>query len=99
MSAIKAKRKAASFHSRQAKPSGRANSPPDVKLFYIDGIRHKAVVLAKDEEEAIKLAAEASRTEESPNVMCGSVGAWEAPEAYELKLPKGYRLVAESDSS
>jgi hypothetical protein len=67
-----------------------------LKLFYVDGVRHSAVVLARDEKEAIKLAGEASREEKAdPRVLYGYVGDWEAPEAHELILPKEYRLVGE----
>lgn len=67
-----------------------------LKLFYVDGIRHSAVVLARDEKEAVQLASEASREEKAdPRVLYGYVGDWEVPGAHELILPKGYRLVTE----
>ncbi|MBI2583604.1 MAG: hypothetical protein HYW25_02965 [Candidatus Aenigmarchaeota archaeon] len=67
-----------------------------MKLFYVSGIRHNAIVLAKDGDEAVSLAIRASESEDKdPNVLFGSVGSWESPDAHELKLPDGYRLVNE----
>jgi hypothetical protein len=66
------------------------------KLFFIEGIRHSAVVLAADEREAIKLATEAHGSEKKdPRVLFGSVGDWETfgdKSAIELRLPKGYTI-------
>ena len=62
-----------------------------MKLFYVIGIRHNAIVLANNSEEAISLATIGDK--EDPRVLFGSVGSWEAPEAHEIKLPSDYRLV------
>ena len=63
------------------------------RLFYIDGVRHSAVV-ARSGEEAVKLAVEASSSGKGDaKVVFGSVGEWESPQAVELKLPRGPRLV------
>ena len=63
------------------------------KLYYVDGVRHSAVVLA-GKGEAVRLAIAASRPEEADRrVLYGHVDEWEAPGARELKLPRGYHLV------
>ena len=65
------------------------------RLYYVDGIRHSAVVLASTKGEAVRLAIAASRPEEADRrVLYGHVDEWEGPGARELKLPRGYRLVA-----
>ena len=64
-------------------------------MYYVDGVRHSAVVLARTKGEAVRLAIAASRPEEADRrVLFGHVDEWEAPGARELKLPRGYRLVA-----
>ncbi len=68
------------------------------KLFYVDGVRHSAVVLAASEEEAVRLANAASSSEErDARVLFGYVGDWESPGATELKLPAGFELVETKD--
>lgn len=57
-------------------------------------MRHSAVVMANTEEEALKLAAD-YKGPGSDRVLFGSVGDWEAPDAYELSLPKGWKIVQE----
>ncbi len=50
------------------------------KLFYIQGIRHSAVVIAGNVKEAIKLATKAHGSDydkRDPRVLVGSVGDWE----------------------
>ena len=65
-----------------------------MKLYYIRGIRHNAIVFALNKEEAIRLAIEASNSDKpDPQILYGYVGDWESPEAYELKLPKNYKVV------
>ena len=64
----------------------------EIKLFYVSGVRHHAVVLAKDNEEASKLALAASEGNKDERVLFGFVGDWESPEFYELKLPENYRI-------
>jgi hypothetical protein len=64
------------------------------RLFYIDGIRHSAVVIAATEQEAVNLATDAGGSgKDNPMVLFGRVGEWESPKAIELKLPKGVGLV------
>ncbi|MDA4116547.1 MAG: hypothetical protein OK442_08340 [Thaumarchaeota archaeon] len=64
------------------------------RLFYIDGVRHSALVVASSGEEAVKLAVEASSSGKGDaKVLFGQVGEWESPRAIELKLPKGLELV------
>lgn len=53
-----------------------------LKVFHVQGIRHQAVVFARSAEEAVAEALEREL-----------VGDWEAPEAEEIPLPSGYRLV------
>jgi hypothetical protein len=53
-----------------------------VKVYHVCGLRHQAVVFAKTPEEAVAQVIER-----------GLVGDWEAPEAIEVPLPKGYRIV------
>lgn len=52
-----------------------------MKVYHVHGIRHYAVVFAETPEEAVAQAIER-----------GLVGNWEAPEAVEVPLPKGYRI-------
>lgn len=66
-----------------------------MNLYYIDGVRHSAVVMANSPKEAIELATRAHGGVRADEVLFGSVGEWEAPTAHELKLPKGYRLIEE----
>ncbi len=71
--------------------------PLRLKLFYVSGVRHSAVVLASSSQDAVKLAAGVSRAAKSdPYVLYGSVGDWEVPEALELTLPSGCQLVTRS---
>lgn len=53
-----------------------------MKVYHVYGPRHQAVVFAKTSEAAVAQAIER-----------GLVGDWEAPEAIEVPLPKGYRIV------
>jgi len=66
-----------------------------MKLFLVIGIRHNAIVLAENREVAIRLAVDASKSEnkKDPRVLFGYVGNWESHEVKELRLPKGYKLV------
>ena len=67
-----------------------------MKLYFIDGIRHCAVVMANSRKEAVELATRAREEGiNSDNLLFGSVGEWECPTAHELKLPKGYRITEE----
>lgn len=76
---------------------GTQRKPLRLKLFYVSGVRHSAVVLASSSQEAVKLAVGVSRAAKSdPYVLYGSVGDWEVPEAHELKLPSGCQLVTRS---
>jgi len=64
------------------------------RLFYVDGVRHSAVVVATSEEEATKLAIAASSLGKGDDrVLIGGVGEWESPKATELRLPRGYALI------
>jgi len=64
------------------------------RLYFVDGVRHSAVVLAESKSEAVRLAIAASKPAEANiRVLCGHVDEWEGPSARELKLPKGYRLI------
>jgi hypothetical protein len=64
------------------------------RLFYIDGIRHSAVVIAATGEEAVKLAIDAAGPGKGEAaVLFGGVSEWESPKAIELKLPRGYELI------
>lgn len=53
-----------------------------MKVYHVRGVRHQAVAFARSPEEAIAQAIERSL-----------VSNWEAPEAVEVPLPPGYRLV------
>lgn len=53
-----------------------------MKVYHIHGLRHQAVIFAETPEEAVAQAVE-----------WGLVGDWEAPEAIEALLPKGYRII------
>jgi hypothetical protein len=53
-----------------------------MKVYHIHSRRHQAVVFAETPEAAIAQALER-----------GLVGAWEHPEAVEVPLPKGYRII------
>jgi hypothetical protein len=53
-----------------------------MKVYYVQGIRHSAVIFAETPEEAIAQAVEQSL-----------VGDWEMPEAIEVPPPKGYRII------
>lgn len=60
-----------------------------MKLYFVSGIRHSAVVLAKNKKDAIVLAEKSDDT----RVLIGHVGSWESPDAEELRLPTGWNLV------
>ena len=64
-------------------------------MYFVEGVRHSAVVMANSQKEAIELATKAHDGKRTHGVLFGSVGAWEEPIAHELKLPKGYWLVEE----
>ncbi len=64
----------------------------DVKLYYVSGIRHHAIVLAENKKQAITIVIGSEEKADS-RVLYGRVGRWENPEAEELKLPKDYKLV------
>jgi hypothetical protein len=67
-----------------------------MKLFFIEEIRHSAVVMANNQKEAIELATKAHGEKSGvTGVLFGSVGDWEVLTACELKLPEGYRIVEE----
>jgi len=53
-----------------------------MKVYHVHGIRHQAVVFAETPKEAVAQA-----------VVRGLVGDWEHPEAIEVPLPKGYRII------
>jgi hypothetical protein len=53
-----------------------------MKVYHVHGIRHQAVVFATSPEEAVAQAIER-----------GLAGDWEVPDAVEVPLPRGYRLV------
>lgn len=55
-----------------------------MKVYRVDGIRHSGVVFAETPEKAISQAVEQ-----------GLVGDWEVPQATEVVLPKGYKIVYE----
>ena len=61
----------------------------NMKLYFVSGIRHSAVVFAKNKKEAIVLAEKSGDT----RVLIGHVGNWESPDAEELRLPTGWNLV------
>jgi hypothetical protein len=60
------------------------------RLFYVEGVRHSAVVVASSEEEAVEASGSGKG---DAKVLFGEVGEWESPRAIELKLPKGLELV------
>lgn len=65
-----------------------------MKLYYIKGVRHNAIVIASNKKEAIKLVVEAAdSTNSDSRVLYGSVGNWEVPEAQEVKLPNNYKII------
>ena len=71
----------------------------NINLFYVNSVRHHAIVLAHDKNEAIKLSNEANKGLADPRVLFGSVGEWEnwsGINASELKLSNGYRIVKEN---
>ena len=53
-----------------------------MKVYHVQGVRHNAVIFAETPEEAITQAAEQDL-----------VGDWEGPEAIEVPLPRGYRIL------
>ncbi len=53
-----------------------------MKVYHIHGIRHQAVIFAETPEEAVAQAIEREL-----------VGDWEYPEAVEVPLPRGYRII------
>jgi len=53
-----------------------------MKVYHVRGIRHQAVVLATSPEEAVAQVIEHNL-----------VNDWEAPNAVEVVIPRGYRLV------
>jgi hypothetical protein len=53
-----------------------------MKVYHVQGVRHNAVIFAETPEEAIAQAAEKDL-----------VGDWEGPEAIEVHLPRGYRIL------
>jgi hypothetical protein len=53
-----------------------------MKVHHIHGIRHPAVIFAETPEEAVAQAVEQ-----------GLVRPWETPQAVEVPLPKGYRII------
>ncbi len=53
-----------------------------MKVYHVQGIRHNAVIFAETSQEAIAQAAEHDL-----------VGEWESPEAIEVPLPSGYRIL------
>ncbi len=53
-----------------------------MKVYHVQGVRHNAVIFAENPEEAIAQAAEQNL-----------VGDWEGPEAIEVPLPRGYRIL------
>ena len=70
------------------------------KLFYVEGVRHSAVVLARDAAESIRLAtAVSTESKTDPRVLYGYVGDRESPIAHELTLPSGYQLVRKGNSA
>lgn len=70
-----------------------------LKIFYVNGLRHHAIVLAHDESEAIRLSNTADEVNKDPRVLFGSVSEWEnwndSTETLELKMPPGYKIVKE----
>lgn len=53
-----------------------------MKVYYVQGIRHSAVIFAESLEKAIAQAIEQ-----------GLVDEWEMPEATEVPPPKGYKIM------
>ncbi len=53
-----------------------------MKVYHVQGVRHNAVIFAETPEQAIAQAAEQDL-----------VGDWESPEAIEVPLPRGYRIL------
>lgn len=66
-----------------------------MKLYFIEGIRHSAVVMAANQKKAVELVGRASEKRQAPGVLYGSVEDWESPVVHELKLPMGFRIVEE----
>ena len=63
-----------------------------VKLFFVQGIRHHAVVMASDQKEAVELAEKAHGADDDkidPRVLYGSVRDWEVPEAIRVESSEG----------
>ncbi len=58
-----------------------------MKVYHVEGIRHSGVVFAETHEKAISQAVEQDL-----------VGDWEAPQATEIDLPKGYKIVYDEKS-
>ena len=62
-------------------------------IFLVEGVRHFAIVIAGNEDEAVRFAMNGSDAGASAaRVVFGGVQRWEAPETTELKLPEGLRL-------
>ena len=64
-----------------------------MKLYFVQGLRHSAVVMARTEKESIELVTKVNGGVEDDRVLFGSVGDWESPNAEELKLPKGWKII------
>ncbi len=53
-----------------------------MKVYHVEGIRHSGVVFAETPEKAV-----------SDAIRDGLVGDWEIPQATEIPLPKGYKII------
>lgn len=69
-----------------------------MKLYFIQGVRHSAVVMANSDREAILVATKAQSGAEDDKLLLGSVGDWEGPEAIEIKLPRGFEIIEKGRS-
>ncbi len=56
-----------------------------MKVYHVEGIRHSGVVFAETPEKAISNAIEDDL-----------VGDWEMPQATEVPIPKGYKIVKDT---
>ena len=69
-----------------------------MKLYFVRGARHSAVVLASNKKEAIKRSVDVANGKKDHLVLYGDVQDWESPEAEELILPAGYGIVCKKDA-
>ncbi len=68
-----------------------------VKLYYVSGLRHHAIVLADNKQQAVQQCIDKEeKNQEDPLILYGHVQKWEDPEAEEIQLPKGFAITSKT---